>query len=315
MINISRFSNHQYTPVFKGYSGFTDIEVDGKKYTVNNYTGFMRDFPTLKFTKEYILKTFPNGTNIAEFGCSIGHKTYSLLMLLDKANQNKKFKITGYDFPEVIKKANTKEYTPEVYSRYEQVLFPDYKEQNIYDYTDVKKEEAEEIQKAFKKYFQIKTSFSNTYQPIESQCKGLIKFESGDIRNVNKILKLGNTGVIIFQNALYHILSDSLSYDTKKSINMGEISKLFMDISKTLPQNGIFVLGNLPADHIYDIDDEKDSHLHYQNGERIKVFDTSLVHEELKKAGFIPVFYEKSPDKSTYERNEAIYLPSVWKKL
>ena len=62
-----------------------------------NETYFFRNIKTLDFVKKYILKTFPSGTQVADFACSTGEEAYSLATMLMKHNKDKKYSITGYD--------------------------------------------------------------------------------------------------------------------------------------------------------------------------------------------------------------------------
>lgn len=80
-----------------------------------------------------------------------------------------------------------------------------------------------------------------------------------------------------------------------------------------MPDEGIFVIGSLPRDHLYSDAETDICNLTYQDGKRITVFESSPVHSMLRKAGFEPVFYEKH-EKPLYSFKD-IYFPSVWRKI
>lgn len=321
MINIMS-SQFKKNPIsFKEYRGHTEVEVCGKKTETNNYTEFMRDAEALKFTKDYILKNYPNGTNIAEFGCSLGQKPYSLMLMLDEKNKDKKYKITGYDFPEVINKLKSNILEISKCSKTERVLFPSYDSSNIYDYKPFTNEEAEKLRISFEKYFIPKVLFDDRlgcptlFSANTELTKDVINFKPGDVRDIDMLVTPKKNGVVIFQNALYHILSETLAYDIEDMIYVDKAKKVFEKINKVLPKDGIFVLGNLASDHIYDSDDEDSSVLKYQNNKQIRVYENSKVHKALYESGFEPVFYERIQSHSPYCRYREMHLPSVWKKV
>lgn len=320
MINVMPLQFKKNPISFKEYRGYTEVEVSGKKVETNNYTGFMRDAEALKFTKDYILKKYPNGTDIAEFGCSLGQKPYSLMLMLDEKNKDKKYKITGYDFPEVINKLKNNILEISKFSKTEQVLFPNYVSSNIYDYKPFTNEEAEKLRTAFGKYFIPQASSDERlgcptlFSANAELTKDVINFKTGDVREIDKLVAPQETGVVIFQNALYHILSKTLAYEMEEMIYVDDAKKVFEKINKVLPKDGIFVLGNMACDHIYDSDDEESSVLKYQDNKLIRVYENSKVHKALYESGFEPVFYERIQSHAPYHRYREMHLPSVWKK-
>lgn len=327
MLNIS-FLPYKTNPVnFKGHNGYTEVKTGGAIKDVNNYTEFMRNYETLKFTSDYIVKNFPNGTNIAEFGCSLGQKPYSLMLILEEHNKNKKYKITGYDFPEVIEKTKLNLFNISEHSKHEQILFSEYLTPNVYNYNPATTKDAKKIQEAFKKYFVYQPNqyeIVNGYPALGAKTifaadtkktKDIVSFKPGDIRNIDRLLKPKENGVVIFQNALYHILSHTLAYDIEDMIHVDEAKEVFKKVNKVLPKDGIFVIGNLSCDHIFDSEKEDESHLAYQDNKLIRVFDTSPVHKALRESGFKPVFYEQLPERTAYGQYKKMNVPSVWKKV
>lgn len=360
MLNISPAYFHKTTPVnFKCHRGYTDVHVDGKDISVNNYTTFFRDYETLDFTKNYLLKNFPNGTKIAEFGASTGQKPYSLMIALDKNNKDRKYKMTAFDFPEVLEQIKeTPLYGLNAYTKEEQLLFDDYKKSVLFGPRYVEDERANELKETFFNYFdnyepkQIITvqkykilkklieenPYSNddsikqakldiAYADLIPSCtktvkpnkkaKELVTFKNGDINNIDKLLIPNENGAVIFQNALYHILSGhDLDYEIEDLLkNVHKTRQLFKKINHVLPQNGIFVLGTLASDHIYCSDYEDKTRLAYQDGKQIRVYDSSPVHQSLRECGFEPVFYDATPETTAYSLYRRIKVPSVWKKV
>src|SRR5574344_835632 len=201
------FVNKKYAPVnFKEYAGFTTVHSKNVNLTTNNYTAFMRDYDTLKFSQNYLTKTFPYGAKIAEFGCSTGQKLYSMMIMLDKYNAQNKYKLTGYDFPEVLNNYDGIYGISEV-SNYERILFPNYKDIAPITDSKVPVNEAEEIRDTFYKYFEnysptddIPQTKREKYQEMIRQNSSVVqlknnstainkvKMKCGDINDINYIL-------------------------------------------------------------------------------------------------------------------------------
>lgn len=287
---------------------------------------FMRNFETLEYTRDYIIENFPQGTHIAEFGCSEGQKPYSLMVLLDDYNKDKKYKITGYDISQnVVDSAKEGVYLLSQNVGNEGILFENFKpDKKLRDYKEIDrlftKENAESLRNKFFEYFE--EFYTNKYNQMSEKTvrikpekvQGLVDFKVGDINNINNILEPKKTGVVIFQNAIYHILG-SRNYDTYEHISVEPAKKIFEKINKILPENGLFILGRLSKDHLYEPEFENQTRLLYQNNQRIRVCDSLKLHQALRDSGFEPVFYEKVPGFHPYRAFNDVHLPSVWKKV
>ena len=336
-INPINISFNRYNTNFSGTIDHTTVKTGGKLISVNNYTSFFRDYETLEFTKKYLQKNFPDGIGIAEFGCSMGQKPYSLMIVLDDINQDRKYKMKAYDFPEVIDKAKSYLYKIDYLSEGEKLLLGEYNCVKSSKIGNVDKNRVKFYRDTFFNYFRKyrnhtvidnpilnsqhlkwydKASDELIVQPNDNGRK-LVDFASGDINDIDKILKPKENGVVIFQNALYHILNDGmdLNIESDNVSNLDGIDVLFNKINKALPQKGLFVIGKFPSDHLYNYSCEEKTHLKYQNNKQIRVYDSSPVHETLKKNGFEPVLYEPVQRSTPFVRYKSVHLPSVWKKV
>lgn len=358
MLQISnRYNSNKFYNNFKSHSGFTDVKDSSCSMTVNNYTTFFRNYPTMVFLKKYLQKEFPEGAKIAEFGCSQGQKPLSLMVVLDDINKDKRYKITGYDFPEVIEKIKLPLYGLSFYTEEEQPMFEEYNKSELFGNKKyIPPLEAERLRKCFFSYFNVykprdvitceryrqfqaiadnpkclpskkkRAEYGLAYSSLirnnsivveaTKKTKDVVDFKAGDINKINRILSPKGTQVVIFQNALYHILQGGIKHvDDEKLLNIKKVTLLFDKINKVLPKNGLFVLGSWGTDNLYDYEKESQTRLIYQDNKRIRVYDTSLVHNALRQKGFEPVFYEKIPYGTAFVAYRDVHLPAVWKKV
>jgi len=272
-------------------------------------TYFYRNPETMDFTRDYILKHFPEGIHIADFGCSIGKEAYTLAVMLNKHNKAKKYTITGYDLiPSVIETAKKGEF--KIYNDpYENFLFSKHitspnKRQFKDDFKDcfeqISREMCDEYGDVAGKFLR-KTDFDN-----------VVNFQVGDIHNLNRELKLPEkTGAIIFNNAWYH-LSGYRGQIPPEQVILYETGQVLENINKALPANGILVVGQLDLDHLYENQPTK---FIKQDGKEIEICDSTRFHQLLRRKGFEPVYYEQITDPFGVNRKDGVYLPSVWKKV
>lgn len=300
---------------FKAFMGTSTIE--GKRY--RHETRFLRNYPTLDFVKRYLSEVFSQGTHIAEFGCSQGQKPYSLAALLADENRDKRYTITGYDMaPEVIQHAKKGEFE---LSRdcNEQIFLDDNrnaKHLTRFSITGVSAQETTDIRRKFYEYFSKSNADGTTLRVKPEKVAGIVDFSLGDIREIDEIYsspQKRKPGVVIFQNALYHLLENKAKPSKYGyTPELESVKKLFGKIHGLLPENGLFVMGTLSSEHMfneYEPETNSESRLLYQGSYRMRVFDSSPVHEALREVGFEPAFYEIAT-------NDMIgYLPSVWKKV
>lgn len=319
---------------FKAYGGKTEnIKSSNKMNDCIHESHFMRDLESLCFITDYVKNNFPNGTHIADFGCSNGEETYSLATLLSASNKDKKYKITGYDIaPNVIEDAKTGVFNiGSIFDDYEKFLVGLYSPSNLLKQKvkDAFLECFEKIpgkwknfnmcgprwkHKAEKRFCQPnqnseliikrieyvqssqnrKCTDGTDFIPRNGIFNDIINFKVADISNINNELEPEKTGVVVFKNSLYHVLnSQTLDYS---QTDASIATKLFKKINSILSDKGLFVLGCLKHDHFYSkkqVPQSKLSQL-YQNGKQITVFNSSPIHKALRKAGFEPIFYDSS---------------------
>lgn len=347
--NLSNRNNYDLS--FKGYNDQTyGVSSHNKQDWCLHETAFFRDIDTMEFTKDYIIKNFPNGTNIADFGCSNGEEAYTLLMLLNKSNRDKKYKITGYDVsPKVVEIAQNGVFAVK-YRQTEGFLLSKY-EYKDYDKKYLKKlffECFEKVPEKFISFSPSKDVIDKLEQKIknENDVKKLLELKcyheifrrvghynqfeegctfrpkpefaidafsakQGDINALSNIIESdGKTGVIIFKNAWFHVLNTFNSFD---DINIDGAAKIIQSAQKVLPKKGIFVVGTLWKDHLYS---SQQSHVIVQNKKEIEVVDNTIFHNLFRENGFEPVFFEDMKDVVYGKFNSSkIHLPSVWRKI
>lgn len=349
-INYNLNNYNSRMPSFKGYNDETrDVTSKNQQNWCLHETAFFRDIDTMEFAQKYITQNFPQGTNIADFGCSDGEEAYTLLMLLNKKNKDKKYKVSGYDVsPKAIELAKTgpfkinytfiegfvisdvkcKDYNKKslrelFFSCFEKI--PEkFFDINIGPIVETKKLIEQEIQKErnpirLLNLKRLRTIFGhecdytprNTFVPKSEFANDIFEPKLGDISDISKIVKPnGETGVVMFKNAWYHVLG---TYETFDNANIKGAEKIIQSAHNALPEKGLLVVGNLWKDHLYS--DQK-AHLLFQNNKLIQVVDNTPFHDLLRKNGFVPVFYERIKDILLGELDKSkIHLPSVWRKI
>lgn len=341
-------NNRRNQVSFSGYNNKTyNVRSKNKMAYCIHETYFFRNIESLEFIRDYILKNFPKGTNIADFGCSNGEEAYSLGMLLSRQNKDQKYKITGYDLSQKVLNLAQSGPFERLDGKSESVINID-REYNISSRKYLRDLFFECFDKLPAKYLQsclsneqkqhldekiknqkdlekllilkcIKNMASNPYKydpgniylPKADFVKGVFDFKQGDINDISQILKPeGKTGVIIFKNAWYHVTGSRRTYASEE-IELEKAEKIMKAANKILLTNGILVVGNLQNDHLYS---GNQGRYLYQNDKRIKICDDTPFHNALRKSGFKPIFYEQIKSEHDENIKKEIYLPSVWQK-
>lgn len=141
--------------------------------------------------------------------------------------------------------------------------------------------------------------------------QALVTFSEGNILEIEKHVKPNSSGIIAFQNALYHIIN-SRGIEDYRDFKCPQAEVLFKKIHDILPTNGLFAMGTLYCEHLVD-ENIKPEH-GYQNNKLIEIYKDSAVHKALKSAGFEPLFYEKLDFAKSFGL-EDLHVPTIWKKI
>lgn len=294
------FTEKLITPVYLNKTGHHQCD-----------TFFFRDLSTLNTMKAYLPNHFPEGTHIADFGCSKGEETRTIEMLLSDINQDKRYTITGYD-PSIGRISEANEGIYHIGMNEDNFLLT-----NISELMPGGKK----LKKLFNEYFSKKPSQNKGGEKcfVAKVFKAIDSFRVGNIGYADELLKEKEiqegkkTGVVIFKNGWYHIMqSNPGDFCTPDEYdNLNDLKTVLKKIHGVLPDNGILVTGSLPRDHIlgayaYNLD----------NG----IIDTSPFHNALKECGFKPVEESATivqPQVGAMDfifyRNTQVY--SIWKKV
>ncbi|HNW26132.1 MAG TPA: CheR family methyltransferase [Candidatus Gastranaerophilaceae bacterium] len=176
-----------------------------------------------------------------------------------------------------------------------------------------------EIDLARVKFIQTQNNFvkaGDYFVPKKGVFDDVIDFKLADIVNIDKELTPNKTGVVFFKNALYHLMYQIKDDKYLVDFDIKPVKELFSKIYSMLSDKGIFVMGALNADHLFGRAVTADYfHKINQDGKELTVYDTSFVHQELREAGFEPIFYEQDEKTVNDYLSPKVYLPSVWRKL
>lgn len=272
-------------------------------------TFFFRDAGTLEIMKGYLEKNFPEGTHIADFGCSDGEETYTIAMLLDDINEDGRYKITGYD-PCMMRvdEADIGEY----YIGFNEDGFLNAEDKDLTPY-------GQKLKTIFNQFFtreqESDYGAEKAYSVNEDKAEN-VNFDLGNINQVDEVLENerteGNeTGVVVFKNAWYHItqVKPGDRYLPDEYDDLSDLKNVLTKIHASLPKNGILVTGSLPRDHIL-------GEYAFEKG----VVVNSPFHKALKECGFEPL--EESAVKVPSHKGEFdvmlyrnTYVYSIWKKV
>lgn len=312
---------------FKAYDGKSrNIPSQNPCDLCDHYTAFFRNSETLEFVKDYALEEFPQGTHLAGFGIANGDESHSLMMYFNEYNQDKKYTYTGYDVAQrEINLAKKGPFTLKTDLILDPCLWEDdAKLKHLFDSCFEEVSAADSVDqnqipiKNLQDGFFISPSQPHVYMPKREFVNGVLDFQVGDVHDISKILKPdGKTGVVIFKNAWYMVMGITKLESCQQLIASGglaPVEKIIEDVHKILPKNGIFVVGNLKIDHLYDGINGSERLIH-QKGQRIKVCDNTPFHVLLRKHGFIPIFYEHIKGVNEFPDRMMVALPSVWKKV
>lgn len=308
------------TVSFKG--NIASEVLSGKR--LKHETALFRDVASLEFVKNYLKETFPNKEKLKIIvgAASSGEESVTLSMLLDSLK--KKAEILGFDLSEnSVKQAKSRKYVLSTPTKVPEGYTNLYDSAYISAYDDAflcfKQEtpltpKQKEYKKLFEDFFeQIETpddkkprislgqkinnyilkrflkiyagKLENKYFKLKDDKALNCDFVKGDILELNKIVKEKEADVILFRNALYHLVTDLINNNIHlpkpKEEAASILEKVFKQIHKSLSKDGVFVLGA---------------------NESYQTLDGGLTQEVLARSGFKPLSAEVEG------------FNSVWKK-
>lgn len=305
------YSNHtqnrivktnQCYPTFKGHVGQEFVLDSFRVAHLKQETAFFRQLPGLKFIREYTAKRFQDRDTIRilDGACSTGEESWTLAMLFHGFPG--KVKITGFDLgKKAVKQAKRGLYPiskMEIDNIFLAALYDAYKDSYLaFKPTAELSEQQIECQRLFNGFFEntqspkentslgqrIKRFLFGRYMPkvetkyyrLKPEKAGICDFVQGDITKLDNIAKDGEVDVLLFRNALYHLITeDVLSSPIQRLPKPREeaqpiLEKVFGDIHRKLSKDGILVLGS---------------------NETWQTLDCGLTQEVLSKKGFKPIF-------------------------
>jgi len=286
------------------FSGNEHYEENG----LTKATAMFREAPYLEWVSDilgYLVShSGVNNFSIADYGCSSGEEAYSLSMLLK--DQGVKYELTGYDFagpalhhaqqgkiginnkaeflrthPNTLVNTNSDPIAIALSTifRHQHAQFED-EFLNADSASKVRSEPQRKHYRLFHKYFKKQPNESSpdrTIYVLRPDQKLNCNFEAGDIRNILSTRGQNSTDVLLFRNALYHLITESRTtqdedgkvvakrYPLNTTQTKLILDNLFRQFNKVLKPGALLVLG--PKEH----------RQHYQQG---------LVDQALKDAGF-----------------------------
>lgn len=292
---------------------------------VKHQTSFFRDPDTIGYIANYINTECKGKKHIslADFGCAVGEEAYTIAMM---ANDSR-LKIMGYDVsPDVIDIANQGIYT--ISSKEDGCYLSSTNEDHFLNKKneDIRNKAEKSYHELFHRCF---SEISNLPEDLaknrhfqaahnrDKNCQKFFKlnkkelnpsvsFEVGNINEIESVLKPGSTDIIVFKNALYHLLPEKRTNKDYVAFCLSKIDKLFKSINDSLKPGGIFVLGRLSIDHMATPEIFKQN-----NGQKVCNLP---IHELLKANGFEPVHYDSVHKEYNDGIDATIFLPSVWQK-
>jgi len=247
-------------------------------------TSFFREANTLEFVKEYIahrLKRCTGPVEIADYACSSGEEAYTFAMLTEELPGKDRIKICGYDLSrKALRDANSGEVTISRYqtpfigklrnllsTRIQHTSLDDaFVLLSLAELQDFKFKDIPRKQHYGQLFRESCTSIGSSQEQVKIEggkthiverfhyrlnpdLKNRVQFEEpekGDITQIQANRKPNSTDIILFRNALYHLITEE-DVSKRQIKNPQEVRaillSLFHNIYSTLRPGGIFVLG------------------------------------------------------------------------
>lgn len=305
-------------------------------------SGFYRDIPTLLSAVSILDKTFSDGTDIIVGACSTGEELISLYSLMPKGER---YRFIGLD---ISKDALDIAQNKNIYS-----ICPNYGDDflleqskdkvlklltscfwNVMEKTD--KPDFKLNEPVFKFGFGDQNAADDNdeiYCRVKDSHRKNLNFDECDIKKINEFETDKKAGAIFFRNALYLLTGNYLSngiLDAKEGHNIYFnkskcLSSVVDAVYDKLDNGGIFVLGDIVADHIYladkftprkdklKIDDVpmfNDDIDYYMADPDTEIYKESPLYAALKRDDrFRPLFYSNLT-RNSYSQD----VPTIWQK-
>jgi len=313
------YLNHN-NPTFKGHAYYEFVrEGFTRKTLLIQETAFFRQFSGLKFIREYAEKTFQDRDKIRilDGACSTGEESWSLAMLFD--NFPKMVEITGFDLgKKAIAKAKKGVFhIYKIEPKNPSITFETLRNGEAYKDLYLAFKSVNELstqqalcQKLFNTFFDkvppqkekmlfkqrisrfILEKFALNIETksyrVKPEKADVCNFIQGDIRKLDELVKDGDVDIFLFRNALYHLMTESLSASRRllKTEKEAEqiLGNVFESIYRKLSKNGIFVLGN---------------------DETLQALDCELIQKVLSEKGFIPIFKDNKNFASVWRKTSS----------
>lgn len=314
---------------------FSSLARRDSKNNIPLHSGFYRDFPTLIAAAGIINKTFPEGTMILDGACSSGEELISLYSLLQNSHR---YKFVGFDkSDDALKLAGKNIYS--VLENYRDDFL--IKNQDDSLLVNLQKLFGRVMETAPEPDFELneKNSLFEVdreikYFKMKDEHRKNIDFVKLDITDVDNFLPEEEAGAIFFRNALYLLTGNYLSHgimDRRDGHNVyidktACLNNIVDKVYDRLPAGGIFVVGEIPAEHVYLADKytpKKDKIIidkvpmfdydidYCMADPETEIYKKSPLHQALKKdKRFLPVFYT-----TTLWNRYTFDVPTIWKKV
>jgi hypothetical protein len=292
-------------------------------------TTFNRDASTLRAAcRHTIFHNIHDGTNILDYASSNGKEAVSILAHLGSDFAREKIKIHGYDLRgDKVEIANKGVFFVSGDDEEEDYLIDDEKfgddpkylkrefKQNFNKLTEETEKPDYELMDADESAG-VNEASAIKYFKIKDQYRDKLKFERGDINDIEAVLPGEPVGAVFFCNAFYHLLGNYITPQTHEefikhndfSVNKQETADKIVDkIHRRLDKGGILVLGSAAADNFVladkftPLDNISNAYLLAFGDKKYRVCKKSPIHKALE-GRFVPIHTSGGVD-------------TVWKKV
>ena len=281
-------------------------------------TSMFREADTDYFVQRYMMKKFTDRPNVkvVSCACSSGEEVFSYATMLDEFPSNIDY--IGFDVDkDIVEQAQKGEvylsgsgseafltnnelaYTPylkKCASAFEKHFKPTGKTQLPKLGSDI-----ESLKTLFPEiYKRIVSDFTTTQYKISDEKMKHITFFEGDIKNLENMFEKSSVDVLLFRNAMYHLMCE---YNGSDRIQRKDAQEIALDIARQMAQ----VV-------------KKDGLVVYGSEEKHQGIDTALVNKAMRNNGFEPLIATDDDENEEFLNNLSRYFGKseidfhVWKK-